>query len=128
VKAQTKKVLIAGGLVVAAYLIYKWYTGRQQNGPTGQLGTNLNSVAPALIAGSQGPMSGLMYYGGATNIYVSEPISQNATNTQSNTPKGTTVGGWRPPQHVPPTRRKRIVPPIGQTVPFIKGPASVNNG
>lgn len=74
---KTKTVLIAVAVAGAVYLIYKWYVGRQSGGGGTQLGTNLNSIAPELIGGSTGPQSGLNYYAGATNIYVTEQLTQS---------------------------------------------------
>lgn len=90
--AKQKKALIIGALAVAAYLAYRWYQSKQQsdNSGTGQLGTNLNSVAPALIAGSSGPSSGLNYYAGTTDVYTSQPISQPSGTGTGNT--GTSGG------------------------------------
>lgn len=75
---RTKQLLIIGAVVLAAYLGYRWYENRQAGGSTG-LGTNLNSMPTALVGGSTGPMSGLQYYAGATNVYVTEQVSQSAT-------------------------------------------------
>jgi|SRR5579859_2072327 len=95
--AKQKKLLIIGAVAVAAYLAYRWYQNRQQNNTgSGQLGTNLNSVAPALIGGSSGPSSGLNYYAGNTTVYTTQPISQPSGSGTGNTGNsgGTGNGGW----------------------------------
>jgi hypothetical protein len=94
VDKKAKTALIIGGLAVAAYLIYRWYQNKQSNQQNqGQLGTNLNSVAPALIGGSSGPMSGLQYYAGTTDVYVTNPVTQPAsTSTGGSTGSGGTTG------------------------------------
>jgi hypothetical protein len=89
VDKRQKTALILVAVAVAAYIGYKWWTNRQSS--SGQLGANLNSVAPALIAGSTGPQSGLNYYAGATNIYVTEQLTQSAAKSSSST---------SPPSHV----------------------------
>lgn len=89
--AKQKKLLIIGAIAVAAYLAYRWYQSRQQsNSGSGQLGTNLNSIAPSLIAGSSGPTSGLQYYAGNTTVYTTTPISQPSGSGTGNT--GTSGG------------------------------------
>lgn len=51
-----KTVIIVGAVAVAAYLAWRWYQNRQASTPGGgQLGTNLNSIAPFLVGGSSGP-------------------------------------------------------------------------
>ena len=82
---KAKLAIILVGAAVVAYFGYRWWQNRQQGGGGGgQLGTNLNSVAPALVAGSIGPQSGLNYYAGSTNVYFSEPITQ--TSKSANPP------------------------------------------
>jgi hypothetical protein len=84
-KQKTTLALVA--LAVGAYLVYRWYMNRQANSQgTGQLGSNLNSIAPALIAGSAGPTSGLTYYAGNTTVYSAAPVSQPSAPTAPNTP------------------------------------------
>lgn len=91
--AKQKKLLLIGAVAVAAYLAYRWYQSRQQsNNSSGQLGTNLNSVAPALIGGSSGPSSGLNYYAGTTEVYTSNPISQPSGGTTTQGSGGSTSG------------------------------------
>lgn len=51
-----KVTLLLAGLAVAGYLAWRWYQQRQASTPGGgQLGTNLNSIAPYLVGGSSGP-------------------------------------------------------------------------
>lgn len=85
---RTKTIFIVIAIAGAAYLAYRWYVGRQTSG-TPQLGTNLNSVAPELIGGSTGPQSGLNYYAGATNVYVTEAVTQNSVKPPWPAHKGT---------------------------------------
>jgi hypothetical protein len=59
----TKTFLIIAGVVIAGWAVYKLYQNWKANGGTfggtfGQLGTNLNSIAPELVGGSQGPQAG----------------------------------------------------------------------
>jgi hypothetical protein len=84
---KLKTTLILAGVAVAAYLIYRHMKNSQSNSTgTSQLGTNLNSVAPALIAGSSGPSSGLNYYAGSTTVYTAAPVSTATAPTSSSTP------------------------------------------
>jgi predicted negative regulator of RcsB-dependent stress response len=86
---NTKIILIVLGVAVAGYLAYRWYQSKQAaNQSSTGLGSNLNSVAPALVAGSTGPQSGLNYYAGATNLFVTQPISATASQTSSSTASG----------------------------------------
>lgn len=82
---RTRTILIVIGVAVAAYLAYRWYTNRQSsatNSPTGSLGTNLNSIAPELVAGSTGPTSGLVYNQAPTTVNLTLPNgSQSQTLT-----------------------------------------------
>lgn len=94
---KTKAILILGAVLVGGYLALRWWENRQGGGG-GQLGTNLNSVAPALIAGSTGPQSGLNYYAGNTTLYVTEQVTQAAKGAAIGTPGG-------PVQH-------KLVPPF----------------
>jgi hypothetical protein len=67
---RTRIVLIVIGVAVLAYLAYRWYSNRQATQPaagTG-LGSNLNSLAPELVAGSAGPSSGLTYTPGNSTV------------------------------------------------------------
>ena len=51
-----KTLIIVGVVAVAGYLAWRWYQNYKANTPGGgQLGTNLNSIAPELVGGSQGP-------------------------------------------------------------------------
>lgn len=55
---NTKTLIIIGVLVVAGYLAWRAYQNYKANQPGGgQLGTNLNSIAPELVGGSQGPVA-----------------------------------------------------------------------
>jgi hypothetical protein len=95
---KAKTTLILAGVAVAAYLAYRWYMNKQANSQsTGQLGSNLNSVAPALIGGSSGPTSGLSYYAGATNVYTAAPVSTSSSPTTPTTPTTPTGTGRRWP-------------------------------
>jgi|SRR5215831_3100571 len=69
--ANTKKLVILGALAVSAYFAYRWWVNRQNGTDTGglpQLGTNLNSVAPDLLAG---PGGGVQYTAPSTTVAVS---------------------------------------------------------
>lgn len=131
---RTRIILIVILLAVVAYLVYRWWQNRQGQ-PQGNLipgtGSNLNSVAPELAAGSAGPSSGLNYYPGNTQLDISLPGSNEAENNNPppvhhKPPKrkpprprpgggsagspGTPGGGpipVRPPIHRPPRRRDR---------------------
>lgn len=95
---KTKTILLVVGLAVGAWIAYSWWSNRQ-SGTGGQLGTNLNSIAPELIGGSTGPNSGLTYNAGAINLYYTAPISQAATNTTTTTARNTVTGKtthWKP--------------------------------
>lgn len=92
-----KTALILAGVAVAAYLVYRWYTSQQQNNTNSTgLGSNLNSLAPSLIAGSSGPSSGLNYYEGSTTVFTSKPMTQPASGGQGSanedTDNDTTTG------------------------------------
>lgn len=51
-----KTILIVAVVAVAGYLAWRFYQNYKANEPGGgQLGTNLNSIAPELVGGSQGP-------------------------------------------------------------------------
>jgi len=93
----TKWIIIGGAAVVAAWLAWKWYSGKQSTpagvasgnvgiGGTG-LGTNLNSTLPELSANSGSPdTSGLSYYAAPTNINITEPAtSSSSPSTASST-------------------------------------------
>lgn len=55
-KKDTKTLLIIGVVIVAGYLAWRMYQNYKAQQPGGgQLGTNLNSIAPELVGGSQGP-------------------------------------------------------------------------
>lgn len=87
-KKKTKTYIIIGVALVAAYFVYRWYMSQQSgisgNAGTG-LGSNLNSIAPELAAGSTGPNSGLNYYGGNTTVYLTMPNGTPSTVNQVST-------------------------------------------
>lgn len=89
--------LIGLAAVVVAYFGYQWWQNRSSSGGSGvpQLGTNLNSVAPELIAGSTGPNSGLNNYGGGLTLNVSNPVTQQSSTTST--------GGTGPSTTSPPS-------------------------
>lgn len=73
---RMRTILIIGGLLVVAYFVYRWYMNQQAsstNSPTGALGTNLNSIAPEMVAGSTGPTSGLVYNQAPTTVNLTLP-------------------------------------------------------
>ena len=72
---RTRTVLIVIAVAVAAYLVYRWWSNRQSSGTTDTtgLGSNLNSLAPELVAGSAGPSSGLTYTPGNTQVDLTLP-------------------------------------------------------
>lgn len=70
---RLKTALILVGVAVAVYLGYRWYQNRQSSSQG--LGSNLNSAAPELVAGSSGPSSGLNYYAGSTTVDITEPVT-----------------------------------------------------
>lgn len=87
--SRLKTPLIIGGIAVAAYLIYRWWQNRNSGGGTGTLGTNLNSVAPELIAGSSGPNSGLTQNPPSITVNYPSQITTSAqpqANNQAGTP------------------------------------------
>lgn len=57
---QRVALTVAAVALVAAigYVAYRWYQARKSAPGGGQLGTNLNSVAPELVGGSSGPEVG----------------------------------------------------------------------
>lgn len=78
---QKQRLLVGGALLVAAYLIYRWYVNKQQaNQATQGEGTNLNSSFPALVAGSTGPQSGLNYTPAPINVTVTQPVVQGTSS------------------------------------------------
>lgn len=86
---KTKTVLLIAAAVVAAYMGYRWWQNRKSGGAG--LGTNLNSLAPALVAGSSGPASGLNYYAGTTNVTFTEPVAQSSSNTVRSNSEGNRI-------------------------------------
>lgn len=112
---RTKIILIVLALAAAAYLVYRWYENNQANSTTGNtglssgtsgdsLGSNLNSVAPELAAGSSGPDSGLNYYAGNTTVNLPTlPNGESATST-------TTTSGT--PVTSTPTATEVVVPNV----------------
>jgi hypothetical protein len=92
ISKKQRTALILGATAVAAYFLYRWYVNKQSSsGTSQQLGTNLNSIAPALIAGSSGPSSGLTYNAGTTEVFTTNPITQPASG--GSTGGGQTGGG-----------------------------------
>jgi hypothetical protein len=73
---RTKIILVVGALIVAGYIAWRYYESKKNNesSGTGQLGSNLNSVAPELIGGSTGPSLGPA---------VSLPININLTTSEA---------------------------------------------
>lgn len=98
-KKEQKLILILVAVAAGGYLILRWWENRQSGSNETGLGTNLNSLPSALVAGSTGPQSGLNYYAGATNVYVSENVTQAASSAK--TGGGTGGGLW--PISKPPT-------------------------
>lgn len=87
-KKEQKLVLILLAVAVGGYLVLRWWENRQSGSNETGLGTNLNSMPTALIGGSTGPQSGLNYYAGATNVYVSEPVTQTSSSSKSSSGGG----------------------------------------
>jgi hypothetical protein len=96
---KTKTTLILVGLAAAAFIIYRMYTAKQAaansgtNSPTGQLGTNLNSVLTGLSAG---PSTELNYY--QTSTSTSTPVAVGTagagnTGSTAGAGSGTNSGG-----------------------------------
>jgi hypothetical protein len=53
-----RALLLAGVAAVAVFLAWRWYQNYKAAQPGGgQLGTNLNSIAPELVGGSSGPVA-----------------------------------------------------------------------
>lgn len=85
-----KTPILLGVAAIALYLGYRWYQNR--NSGTGNLGTssttgtgsNLNSLAPELVAGSAGPASGLNYYAGTTSVNLAQ--GQNSPSQVNQVP------------------------------------------
>lgn len=81
---NTKTLLIVGAVAVAAFIIWRIYSARKAatgaQSPTGSFGSNLNSIAPELVAGSSGPSSGPT---------VSLPVTINVTGGERDGDKGT---------------------------------------
>jgi hypothetical protein len=91
VSKRTKIILIVVAVAVAGYLVYKYLANKSgsTSSTTGTaLGTNLNSVAPELVAGSSGPSSGLNYTAPATTIYLTMPNSTAKSTDITSTPTG----------------------------------------
>jgi hypothetical protein len=50
--------IVVAVLAVGGFLAWRWWQNRQAATPGGgQLGTNLNSIAPELVGGSSGPVA-----------------------------------------------------------------------
>lgn len=69
-----KTLLLAGVVVVGVFLVYRWYTARKATGTTPALGSNLNSLAPELVAGSSGPRAGGVDI--PVHVFVTETITR----------------------------------------------------
>lgn len=55
---NAKIAIIVVVVAVGGYLAWRWYQNYKAAQPGGgQLGTNLNSIAPELVGGSQGPVA-----------------------------------------------------------------------
>lgn len=87
-----RRLLIFGLIAVAAFLAWRMFEGYRasagssdSNAPE-SLGTNLNSTAPELVGGSQGPEAGPA---------VQMPLTINLTTTDTAPPPD----GSGPPQH-----------------------------
>lgn len=87
---RTRIILIILALAVVAYFAYRWWQNRNSGGLQGNTsgtGSNLNSLAPSLVAGSSGPNSGLNYYPGNTQIDVTLPTTSGAASSGGGKPK-----------------------------------------
>lgn len=67
--------LIVVGAIVVGYVLFRWYQANKAGGSGGQLGTNLNSVAPELVGGSSGPTA-QPQFDMPVNITLTETITQ----------------------------------------------------
>jgi hypothetical protein len=95
-KREQKLLLILGAVALGGYLLLRWWENRQSGSNETGLGTNLNSLPSALVAGSTGPQSGLNYYAGATNVYFSEPVTQSTTTSTTGGSSGSWYSGINP--------------------------------
>lgn len=96
---RLKTPLILVAVAVAAYLGYRWWQNRSSGGGTGTLGTNLNSVAPELIAGSSGPDSGLTQNPPSITVNYPSQITTSANpvaNNQTGTPSTSQIEIFHP--------------------------------
>ena len=77
---QLWTLLIVAAVVIGGWFLLKWWKGyqKQGGGNLGQLGTNLNSIAPELVGGSSGPAV-------APNVEV--PVTITLSETTSKTEK-----------------------------------------
>lgn len=81
-KKNTKTLIIAGVLVIAGYIAWRLYQNYKANQPGGgQLGTNLNSIAPELVGGSSGPVAQPAF-----NVPVNISVSSSSPAPQPETP------------------------------------------
>lgn len=111
--------ILLGVAAVALYFGYRWYKNRQSGSAQGNagsgLGSNLNSVAPELIAGSSGPASGLNYYAGSTVVDLAQQSPQSATVTPPSPGQPMMDGGQPQPTDTEPDQDTGTVP--GKWVP-----------
>lgn len=81
-KKDTKVLIIAAVVVAAGYIAWRLYQNYKANQPGGgQLGTNLNSIAPELVGGSQGPTAQPAF-----NVPVNISVSSSSPAPQPETP------------------------------------------
>jgi hypothetical protein len=87
-----KTLLLVAVLVLGAYILWRLYQNWKANGGSfggtfGQLGTNLNSIAPELVGGSQGPQAGP-----GVNMPVNITLTET-TNSQEPPPQAMVPAG-----------------------------------
>lgn len=88
---RTRVILIVIVVAIAGYLAYRWYKNRNSTGLAGNTagtGSNLNSLAPELVAGSSGPSSGLTYEPGSTTVDLTLPDGTTPAQTTTQTGGG----------------------------------------
>lgn len=80
--SKNQKTVLIIGAVVAAYLLYRWYTSRQAASGTGTTqasDSNLNSTLTGLSAG---PTTELNYYQTSGQEMSAQPVTRQAYNGQ----------------------------------------------